>query len=462
MDQSSLPEVALLCSEKGSSPAACHLCFYCFVCACVIFYMCTDSVWITLDDATVEMVDPRNCPANHSRMLLAVGVPGIHADNTFHVPYPWPAPAAPTQEEGRHVGVRQRLRRRASRPPLPSMILCNAPSLRNKVGELQLNTSVWYEYWEACLLVITETWPERWTSTHLLPWTASLWCTPTDLLTRRRAKEEESGFTLNGAPNSPWGSPFVTRTLRYYLTIHPFYVPREYGNIVLCSAYIPPSGNGARAAITIADCVHRQLKRTPGAPCFVVVDFNHCKLKIALLGFEQYVNCNTRGTNILEKSYGNVNNAYAAMAKPPLGNLDHEVVHLIPTYKSLFKSTKPQVKTIHVWNNDGTLKGCFSCTDWSLFHNFDLEATDTITEYFKFCKDNVLTKKTITMYSNKKTYISREIKKCIVQKQNAFKSRDFVTMRNIQKELDMKIREAKMKEKEKFETYCSSSNIKKL
>ena len=110
-----------------------------------------------------------------------------------------------------------------------------------------------------------------------------------------------------------------------------------------------------------------------------------------------------------------------------------------------------------MWNNDGieTLRGCFCCTDWSLFHSLELEeATDTMSEYIKFCKDNVLTKKTITMYPNNKPYISREIKECLVRKQRAFKSGDFLTMRNTQKEINHKIREAKQKEKEKFEANC--------
>ena len=256
------------------------------------------------------------------------------------------------------------------------------------------------------------------------------------------------------------------------LSMRPFYLPREFGNIVLCAVYIPPDGNAARAATAVADCVHRQLKRTPEAPCFVLGDVNHCKLDTVLPGFQQYVDCKTRGKNVLDKCYGNVKDAFVAEAKPPLSSSkppfnmsDHNVVHLIPTYRSLLKRSKPQVKTIHVWNNDGieTLKGCFCCTDWSLFHSLDLEeATDTMTEYIKFCKDNVLTKKTITMYPNNKPYISSEIKELIVKKQRAFKSGDLVTMRNIHKEMNQKIGEAKRKEKEKFEAYCATSNSKKM
>ncbi|KAK0141076.1 hypothetical protein N1851_021929 [Merluccius polli] len=77
-------------------------------------------------------------------------------------------------------------------------------------------------------------------------------------------------------------------------------------------------------------------------------------------------------------------------------------------------------------------------------------------------RDNVLTQRSIAMYLNNKPYISKEIKKCIVQKNIAFKSGDIVAMRNIQKELNHKSRKARRKEKEKFQTHCSSMNTKKF
>ncbi len=122
-----------------------------------------------------------------------------------------------------------------------------------------------------------------------------------------------------------------------------FYLPPEFGNILLCTVYIPPSGNAANAAKLTADFVHRQLRRTPEAPCFILGDFNHCILETVLPGFNQYVDCNTRGKKILDKCYGNVKNAYSAKIKSPLGSSDHNAVHLIPTYKTLLKSSKPQM-----------------------------------------------------------------------------------------------------------------------
>ncbi len=62
------------------------------------------------------------------------------------------------RKRGRRGGVRQRLRKRGSRPPLPSMILSNVRSLRNKMDELRTLTRGCFEYRESCIMLFTETW----------------------------------------------------------------------------------------------------------------------------------------------------------------------------------------------------------------------------------------------------------------------------------------------------------------
>lgn len=48
------------------------------------------------------------------------------------------------RRRGKRGGVRQRLRRRGNRPALPSIILFNARSLRNKMDELRINSTFHY------------------------------------------------------------------------------------------------------------------------------------------------------------------------------------------------------------------------------------------------------------------------------------------------------------------------------
>ncbi len=52
------------------------------------------------------------------------------------------------------------------------------------------------------------------------------------------------------------------------VSLRPHYLPREFGCVVICAVYIPPSGNAGKAAACIAKCAHVQLQRSPGGPIF--------------------------------------------------------------------------------------------------------------------------------------------------------------------------------------------------
>lgn len=107
----------------------------------------------------------------------------------------------------------------------------------------------------------------------------------------------------------------------------------------------------------------------------------------------------------MDKCYGNIKNAYTAKSKPPLANSDHNTIHLIPTYKSLLKRSKPQLKTVMVWSDESieTLKACFSCTGGSIFYNTNIDdAVESVTGYISFCVENVVTQKNIVVYPNNK------------------------------------------------------------
>ncbi len=163
--------------------------------------------------------------------------------------------------------------------------------------------------------------------------------------------------------------------------------------------------------------------------------------------------CATRGYNILDKCYGNVADAFVAKPKPPLSNCDHNTIHLIPIYKTLLKRSKPQTKTVLVWSDDNIkiLKGCFACTDWELFHNMDIEdATETITDYIKFCVDTVVEKKTITVFPNNKSCITKEIKECLNRNKLAFNNKVKTELKLVQKELNGLLKEARKKYRAHF------------
>ena len=112
----------------------------------------------------------------------------------------------------------------------------------------------------------------------------------------------------------------------------------------MCAVYVPLDANATRAANMIADCMHRHLQEKPDSTMPVLGDLNHCSLEKSLPGFQQYVKCGKRKENILDRCYGNIKGAYTARARTPLGTSDHKTVHLLPTYRSVYKSSKPTKK----------------------------------------------------------------------------------------------------------------------
>ena len=67
------------------------------------------------------------------------------------------------RKRGKRGGVQRRLRKyglgdRRRAPPLPSVLLANVQSLRNKTDELEAYVTCRKEYRETCLFAFTETW----------------------------------------------------------------------------------------------------------------------------------------------------------------------------------------------------------------------------------------------------------------------------------------------------------------
>ncbi len=59
---------------------------------------------------------------------------------------------------GRRAGIRNRLRKRAHSPPLPSILLANVQSLENKMDDLRARISLQRDIRDCNILCLTETW----------------------------------------------------------------------------------------------------------------------------------------------------------------------------------------------------------------------------------------------------------------------------------------------------------------
>ncbi len=81
------------------------------------------------------------------------------------------------------------------------------------------------------------------------------------------------------------------------------------------------------------------------------------------------------------------------------------MVHLIPTYKTKLKSSKPVSKVVHLCTQDkkSELGASFDCTDWEVLWEGTLdEARTATTDYVFFNVEFIIPTKTLMVFPNNK------------------------------------------------------------
>ena len=134
-------------------------------------------------------------------------------------------------------------------------------------------------------------------------------------------------------------------------------------------------------------------------------------------------------------------------ALPPLGQSDHNLVYLSPKYIPIVHRRPATTKSVRVWSDEACeqLKGCFDCTDWSIFYDDnDVDIiTDHVTSYINFCVNSVIPCKVIRCFSNNKPWVTKEVKAALNRKKVAFGSKDTIKIKAAQKDLKKVIRQGK-------------------
>lgn len=367
------------------------------------------------------------------------------------------------RKRGQRGGLRNRLRRRRYRLPLPTIIFGNAQSLNNKTDEFEACCNFLKEFREANIICLTETWlKDTQDDPHINNFSVY----------RRDRTEEATGKTRGGGVcvfvNSQWCTHVTVKEDLCHedielltVALRPFYLPREFNQLFVTVIYVQPNANLKSASSILCNVINRLSASSPDAPSLILGDFNSLRLNRALPTFKQYVTCTTCGDNTIDLCWGNIKDAYKSRALPSLGRSVHNMVQLLPVYRQKVKRLKPTVRTIKVWSPESTaaLNGCFECTDWDTLCPPDCsidEVTDTVSSYIAFCVDHVLESKEIKIYSNTKPWITPELKKLLQERQAAFKEGDQPRVKQLQRRLEGKIRAEKRKYKEKLE-----DNLKK-
>ena len=293
------------------------------------------------------------------------------------------------RRRGKRGGALLRLRKRNHKPPLPSIFLGNVRSLRHKIDELCCLIHTRKDYRDCSLFCFTETWLNSSVpDSAVVPPGFNLFRSDREFTEVDKSTGGGLCFLLNDewCTDAKILSHSCTPELEtLFIKCRPFYLPREFGSILLCATYVPPDANAKSAIDQLSRIITHHENKNPGSISIVLGDFNHTILKKGLHMFYQHVSCATRLVNTIDHCYTTIKGAYRSLKRAPLGNSDHNMVHLIPTYRQQLKREKPTVNTVSQWTDAATerLQGCFACTDWDMFieSSADLdECTDVTME----------------------------------------------------------------------------------
>lgn len=247
------------------------------------------------------------------------------------------------------------------------------------------------------------------------------------------------------------------------LCLRPYHLPRKIHQIRLFLVYIAPSADTQATATLLHEVVSQAETEAPDAANFIMGDFNLCSLKELLPTYQQYVTCPTRDKACLDHCYGNIPDAFYAKALPGLGNSDHNMIKLSPTYVPRLRREKVRKIDVKCWTATatGALQDCLASMDWDVI----TDRTDNINEaafaiagYIQFCEDTIIPKKTIKMFPNNKPWVTPELKQLLNQKKSLFKSGGTAEdKKTIQRKIKNLIKDCKAAYKHKLEGFFSSA-----
>ncbi len=328
------------------------------------------------------------------------------------------------RKRGKRGGLHARLKARANRPPLPSLLLANVRSLENKLDELRARITSQREVRECCALIFTETWlsekaPEssvqlQTHSSHRGDWTA--------------ASGKAKGGGVCVFINNSWCgdiqtvykhcSPDVEFLL---LKCHPYYLPREFTAVFIAAVYIPPRANSTAALSKLHNVFSALETAHPDADFIAAGDFNQCNLRAVLPKYHQHVDIPTRENNTLDNVYSNICGAYRAAPRPHFGQSDHISLFLYPAYRQRLKQTNPITKQVKLWTpqTEGILQDCFALTDWDVFkaaatlEDSSVSVQDYaeyVTGYISTCVDNIVPTIQVRKFPNQKPWINTQVR----------------------------------------------------
>ncbi len=335
------------------------------------------------------------------------------------------------KHRGKRAGIRNRLRKRAHSPPLPSILLANVQSLDNKMDDLRARISFQRDIRDCNIICLTETW--------LTPTVPDNAVTPSDNFSvLRMDRTAEAGKTKGGGVcffiNKKWCDPrnisILSRSCSPHLEhlsiiCRPFYLPREFSSTVVTAVYIPPQADSSLALSKLHDELSGYINIHPDAACIVAGDFNKANLKKVIPNFHQHISCPTRGLNTLDHCYTQFKNAYKAHSLPAFGKSDHAAIFLTPDYKQRILQEPPVEREVTRWSShsEATLQASLDDVDWDMFRasSSDIsEFTEVALSFVNTLTEQATETITIKTFSNQKPWVDRTIRDAVNHRTAAY------------------------------------------
>ena len=88
------------------------------------------------------------------------------------------------------------------------------------------------------------------------------------------------------------------------------------------------------------------------------------------------------------------------------------------------------------------------------------DLAETVCDYICFCVQSVVPTKTITLFSNNKPWVTKDIKHVLNKKKLAFNTNDLESQKQAQKEVKTAVREGKKTYRKKIEEEFTKNNMK--
>ncbi len=183
---------------------------------------------------------------------------GLFTD-TASEPVVWVAQLRKRRRRRKRAGVLVRLRRRAFRHPLPTILLANVQSLDNKLCELRARISYQRETRDCFNNNRTKELTGKSRGGGVCFYINNLWC------------NERNIHSIKS---------FCSPDLEFHMLLcQPFWLPREFTAIIITAVYIPPQANTDQALRELYRNISEQETTHPDAAFIITGDFNKANFR---------------------------------------------------------------------------------------------------------------------------------------------------------------------------------------